>query len=141
MDFDTLEIRLEHTRSMDGPRIILLDGLEQFSTELKVRQDSSEDSIYDPVFCDTNLRKAWRRACIRLDLGRMESLPDGKEIYRGLLVQDLRRSAVRNMIDAGVDKRVAMKISGYKRREVLDPYSTMSARQVHEAMVKVRERF
>lgn len=68
-----------------------------------------------------NLRKGWRRACIRLGLGRMESLSDGREIYSRLLIQDLRRSAVRNMIDAGVAKKFAMEISGYKRREVFDP--------------------
>jgi hypothetical protein len=51
----------------------------------------------------------------------MESLSDGREIYSRLLIQDLRRSAVRNMIDAGVAKKFAMEISGYKRREVFDP--------------------
>jgi hypothetical protein len=70
----------------------------------------------------------------------MESLPDGREVYRGLLVQDLRRSAVRNMIDAGVAEKVAMEISGYKRREVFDPYNVVSAEQIHEAMQKVREK-
>jgi len=44
------------------------------------------------------------------------------------------------MIDAGVAEKVAMEISGYKRREVFDPYKVVSTKQLHEAMQKVRER-
>jgi len=140
IDLDALEIRIESERKSEyQPSIVPLDGLVELVAELKREQDASE-SKFDAVFCVKNLRKAWRRACIRLGLGRVEPLPDGREIYRGLLVQDLRRSAVRNMIDAGVAEKVAMEISGYKRREVFDPYKVVSTKQLHEAMQKVRER-
>lgn len=142
VNFDALELRVERERTKDhGPRIIPLDGLDEFVQELKRKQDSSEDGFDDgPVFCATNLRKAWQRACIRFTLGRIEQLPDGRTIYQGLLVQDLRRSAVRNMIDAGVEEKVAMEISGYKRRRVFDPYNAVSANQIHEAIKKVLEK-
>jgi integrase len=140
VDLDALEIRIESERKVENrPRIIPLDGLAELVAELKRRQDLSEYR-FDRMFSVTNLRKAWRRACIRLGLGRMESLPNGREIYRGLLVQDLRRSAVRNMIDAGVAEKVVMEVSGYKRREVFDPYNVVSTTQLHEAMQMVRER-
>jgi integrase len=140
VDLDALEIRIERERQIENrPRIIPLDGLAELVAELKRRQDPSEYG-FDRVFCVTNLRKMWRRACIRLGLGRIESLPNRREIYRGLLVQDLRRSAVRNMIDAGVAEKVAMEISGYKRREALDPYNVVSTKEVHEAMREVREK-
>ena len=140
VDLDALEIRIQSERKTeDQPSIVPLDGLAELVAELKQEQDASE-SKFDAVFCVKNLRKAWRRACIRLGLGRMESLPNGRETYRGLLVQDLRRSAVRNMIEAGVPEKVAMKISGYKRRETFNPYNVLTIQQMHEAMQKVREK-
>lgn len=50
------------------------------------------------VFSDTNLREEWTEATVAADL-------------LGLLVHDLLRSAIRNLIAAGVPERVAMSIS------------------------------
>jgi len=54
-----------------------------------------------------DFRKRWKTACATVGV-------------KGKLLYDLRRTAVRNMIQAGVDPSIAMKISGHRTRSMLD---------------------
>lgn len=91
------------------------------------------------VFDTVNLRREWIKACVGCKLGReipIKATPNDPH-YEGLTLHDLRRSAVRNLINAGVRERVAMQITGHKTRSVFDRYHIVSPVDVTNAMQSV----
>jgi integrase len=154
VDIAEREIRLEPgTTKNDEARTLPLHGelLEVIQMQREVRDRKYPTCSW--VFSRNGKRvqsfyKAWHTACIKVGVGRMVcascsgelkktgscSLCDGKiKKYVGLIPHDLRRTGVRNLIRAGVDRSVAMKISGHKTESVFNRYNITSQKDLREA--------
>jgi integrase len=57
----------------------------------------------------------------------------------GLLLHDLRRSAVRSMIRRGVPQKTAQRISGHKTDAVFNRYNIISKGDIEDAARKIEE--
>ena len=121
VDLDHAIIRLEdeQTKSGEARTVPLPDVLVQMLEQVEPK----EGAVFKVT--DSYIRKEWPKACAAVGLD-------------GLLIHDMRRSAVKNLMKAGVNQKVAMAISGHKTTSVFDRYHIIDETDVVEAMRKVQ---
>jgi integrase len=125
-----LRIHPGTTKNGDGRVVPLMGDLPEVLTRWRDKTLASWPSC--PWVCHykgerlTRLTRAWEAACDRIGL-------------KGRLFHDLRRTAVRNMVRAGISERVAMQISGHKTRSIFDRYDIVSERDLYDAAERMNE--
>lgn len=127
-----IRLRAEHSKNKQARVLPLADEVLKIIKRARSTRSLACPFVFQhdgaklPTF-----RKAWASACKAAGLGR-------------LVIHDLRRSAVRNLVRAGVSESVAMGFTGHKTRSIFDRYDILDKRDLEAASAKlasyVRER-
>lgn len=129
------------TKNDEGQTVKMTTEVYELLREC-VRRKEPEDHVFTrndgrPV---KDFRGKWRKACLALGLGRIESQENGRTKYAGLVIHDLRRSAVRNLERSGVPRSVAMRITGHRTESVYRRYAIVSESDLADAALKLERR-
>jgi integrase len=135
VDRDAKTIRLEpgQTKNAEG-RTLPYSLLGELSDVIEDQWQAHERLVAKDILCPyvfhrdgqpiKNFRKAWQAAC------EVAECP-------GKLLHDFRRTAVRNLVRAGVPEKTAMQITGHKTRSVFDRYDIVNEADLRAAIGKL----
>ena len=142
-----VSLRAGETKNKEARTVYLDQELkEMLETQWEMRKREAKIAPYvfpsqDGTGKIVNFRRAWNSACRAIGMGYgykiLESYVqkwEGK-LPPGPIFHDLRRTAVRNMVRAGVPERVAMMVSGHKTRSVFDRYNIVNDSDLRMATV------
>lgn len=134
IDLEAGTVRLEvgTTKNKEGRLIYLTQELQQM-LESQWQEHLATYPDCSLVFHNqgkpiVNYSKVWHKACREAGIS-------------GKLDHDFRRTAVRNMVRAGIPERVAMQMAGHKTRSVFDRYPIVSDGDLREAAQRLNRAF
>jgi integrase len=138
VDFDAGTIQLDpgSTKNDEG-RLFMFEAIDELRRTLETLRDQvaifnkARASIIPWVFHRDGarvrtFRRAWASACTAAGCP-------------GRIPHDFRRTAVRNLVRAGVPERVAMAMTGHKTRSVFERYNIVSSSDLVSAGVRLGE--
>jgi integrase len=124
-EYSVIRLRQENSKNKNG-RVIKLSG-DLFNIIARANERRRPDCVNVFHIDGRNIgsfRKTWLRSCKAAGLS-------------GLLVHDLRRSAIRNMVRSGISENVAMRISGHKTASVFRRYDIVSEDDLADAADRI----
>ena len=131
LDEGTVRLRFGSTKNGDGRVIFLPEDLYAMLAHQQAEQRRDYPACRwvfhrggNPI---KSIRGSWERACAETGL-------------TGKIPHDFRRTAVRNLVRAGVSEHVAQGMTGHKTRAVFDRYDIVSEGDLREAAVKLNAR-
>jgi integrase len=109
------------------PRVVYLNPELLMFINLEIQTKPNSEFVFsnDDGTRIVDFRKSWKSACKKAGVQ--------KYFY------DFRRTAIRNMVRAGVPERVAMLISGHKTRSIFERYNIVNEADQKKAQEKVYE--
>jgi integrase len=154
VDFAAGWIRLEpeETKNTEGRQFPLIPELRTLLETQRARVEAIQRNVKrivpwvfarDDGVAVGDFKKAWATSCIRAGFFRVEPVgepKDGEQKTRKVptkLFHDFRRTAVRNLVRAGIPETTAMELTGHKTRAVFKRYTIVDEGMLREAGAKL----
>jgi integrase len=155
----TIRLRGENAKNRE-PRCIVSTGELPGILERRQQERLVDGVLTSLVFHRQGqpigeFKRSWATACVAAGLGKITCPKCGEpgeegqwtrcskckkqRTYRGKIFHDFRRTAVRNLVRAGVPETTCMKITGHKTRSMFDRYNITSEGDLAEAMERVEK--
>lgn len=122
-----VRLRVEYSKSKQSRVLPLRGELAEIIERAHAHRTPECPNVFHRDGSPVGLfRKSWMTACKKAGLG-------------AIIVHDLRRTAVRNLIRAGVPEKVAMGITGHRTRSVFDRYNIVTEDDLATAIERVND--
>jgi integrase len=142
----TLRLHASDAKTGHGRVLVLVDELraiiERRWQARTIKAEDGTETICPLIFHRAGrpmgeFKKLWATACKAAGFAPVTEERAGKKIVRpAKRVYDLRRTAARNMRQAGVHEKTIMSITGHRTRSMFDRYNIVDENDLRDAVAK-----